>query len=156
LSEEITRRVKLVESAVIEFPVGGDLPIASDQAEFARVIDTLVEIEELAKKMSIAVSLTIYGHADPPGSPRRNYEISQSRARTVASMLYARGSSMPISIYGMGAAHPKEDRTEGRESARVPQSAPSIPRDDQASRRIEFRIHLSSPPAFDAERVLFQ
>ncbi|MDR1164112.1 MAG: hypothetical protein LBM17_09830, partial [Candidatus Accumulibacter sp.] len=40
LSEEITRRVKLVESAVIEFPVGGDLPIASDQAEFARVIDT--------------------------------------------------------------------------------------------------------------------
>jgi outer membrane protein OmpA-like peptidoglycan-associated protein len=102
--------------------------------------------------MSIALSLTIYGHADPPGSRRRNYEISQSRARTVASMLYAKGSSMPISIYGMGAAHPREGRTGERESASLP---PPTSCDDQASRRIEFRIHLSSPPAFDAERLLF-
>jgi OOP family OmpA-OmpF porin len=153
LAEEITRRVKGVEGAVIEFPVGGDTPIPSDQAKLVRVVDTLVELETLARKMGIVASLTIYGHADPPGSARRNYEISQSRARTVASLLYAKGSSMPVSIYGMGSAYPREEGDEARAPTKTAQASAVS---DPASRRIEFRVHLSNQPAFDAENLLFR
>ena len=40
---------------------------------------------------------------DTVGSDKRNYEISQARTRTIAAMLYARGSSIPIAMYGLRA-----------------------------------------------------
>jgi outer membrane protein OmpA-like peptidoglycan-associated protein len=66
-------------------------------------VDMLVTIEHLAETMGLSVSLSIYGHADPTGTDKRNYELSQARARTIAAMLYNRESSMPVYAYGMGA-----------------------------------------------------
>lgn len=145
--EKIRTMVKAVENVSIEFPTNRDVPVAEDLPKLQKAVDTLVELERLAAEMGFAISLTIYGHADATGLEKRNYEISQARTRTVAAMLYAKGSSMPIAMYGMGAAYPKGGR------------APDAPelkagREDQASRRIEMRVHLARPASVDTESVL--
>ena len=100
---ELTDLIRSVETAVVRFPVGGDTPIPSDQSALDKVIDDLVSMERLANKMGLAVNLTIYGQADATGSDRRNYEISQSRARMIASRLFAQQANIPTAIYGIGA-----------------------------------------------------
>ena len=136
---QITSMIDEVESTVIEFPLNKDTPVPTDAPKLKRAIDMLVELENITKRMGFSISLTIYGHADSRGDPKRNYEISQSRARTVAGMLYAKGSSMPVAIYGMGSEYPRR----GREASRQPPPGT----EDQASRRIELRVHFSLSPS---------
>ena len=135
--EKIAILIKEVEDIRVEFALGKDLPIPADQIKLEKAVDTLVKLEKLAGAMGLSLSLTIYGHADTVGSEKRNYEISQDRARTVAAMLYARGSSMPVSIYGMGSEYPKNGESPSEEQASR--------RGNQASRRIEMRVHLTRP-----------
>jgi outer membrane protein OmpA-like peptidoglycan-associated protein len=132
-AEYLQNLVAQVESAVVRFPLGKDTPIPEDAPALAKAVDTLVEIETLAKKMGMTVGLTIYGHADLVGSEKRNYELSQARARTLAAMLYARGSSLPVTMYGMGAEYAQDT---------------SSLTGNLESRRIEMRVLLtrSAPP----------
>ncbi|MDR2549096.1 MAG: hypothetical protein LBD10_02655 [Desulfobulbus sp.] len=137
LLDRITAMIKSIESADIEFPLGKAIPVATDISKLAAAVDTLVELEKLVSGIGFTLSLTIYGHADATGLETRNYEISQDRTRTVAAMLYARGSSIPIAMYGMGSQYPKGEKPNGQ--------AASAPKEDQASRRIELRVHIARP-----------
>ncbi len=128
-TEKMTRLVRSIESVNVHFPPNKDTPIPEDQPTLSKAVDDLVQLEKLAREMGIAISLTIYGHADATGQDKRNYEISQERAKTLAAMLYARGSSIPISTYGMGAEY--ASHSDGK-------SQP-----DQASRKIELKVNLS-------------
>lgn len=118
-----------VEAITVEFPLGKDTPVPEALPKLDRAVDLLSSVERLAREVGMSVTVTVYGHADTLGSEKRNYEISQSRARTLAAMLYARGSSMPVVLYGMGAEFA------GR--------AGDPPASHQASRRIEFRVNLT-------------
>lgn len=120
-----------IESATIEFPTGQAQPAEVYRPHLAKAVATLVQLENLALEMGLAVSLTIYGHADTTGSDHANYEISRARTQTLAAMLYARGSSMPIAMYAMGSKYPKGG-----------EAPPRRPTPDQSSRRIEMRVHL--------------
>jgi OOP family OmpA-OmpF porin len=93
----------VVENVTISFPLNSDIPYAEEMPRLVHAVDMLVTIEHLAETMGLSVSLSIYGHADPTGTDKRNYELSQARARTIAAMLYNRESSMPVYAYGMGA-----------------------------------------------------
>lgn len=128
-TDKLRELVNKVEGLEIHFPVDNATPLAEDQGKLEQAVDTLVEIEKLADEMGLAVNLIIYGHADATGKERHNYELSQGRAKTLAAMLYARGSSIPIATYGMGADH--ATRVEGRAVS------------DQKSRKIELRIRLA-------------
>jgi len=139
LLDRINAMIKAIEGAGIEFPLGKAIPVAEDLPKLEAAVDTLVELEKLVSGIGFTLSLTIYGHADAIGLETRNYEISQARARTVAAMLYARGSSIPISMYGMGSQYPKREKPGGQ--------AASAPKEDQASRRIELRVHITRPAA---------
>ena len=121
--------VDKVEKQAIYFPVDKPQPLPEDQAKLDQNVDTLVEIEKLAKEMGVSVSLIIYGHADATGSAKYNYDLSQERAKSLAAMLYARGSSIPISTYGMGFDY--ASRAEGRSTA------------DPKSRKIELKVILT-------------
>lgn len=100
---ELTALINAIETATVRFPTGSDAPIPGDQRAFNKVISDLVAVDRLAKQMGLSVSLTIYGQADATGSDRRNYEISQARARSIASKLYAQQASISIVLYGIGA-----------------------------------------------------
>ena len=128
-SERLSAMVSEVEGTVVEFVLGRDVPVAEDAPKLKKAVDTLAELEKLASEMGVAVSLTVYGHADTTGNEKRNYEISQERAKVIAAMLYSRGSSIPITTYGMGAEFARTDSGGGGEN--------------QASRRIELRVHLA-------------
>ena len=134
----INAMVDEVEKNVIEFPLGRDTPVGPEADKLRKAVDALVQLESIARDMGFTASLTIFGHADAVGDAKRNYEISQARARTVASMLYAKGSSMPVAIYGMGAEHPRGDSTDARGES-------------QASRRIELRVHFALSPSAKPE-----
>ncbi|MDR0441560.1 MAG: OmpA family protein [Candidatus Accumulibacter sp.] len=145
--DELKRKIALVEATVVGFPLGKDTPVSEDAAKLARAMDTLVEIEKLAGSMNVTASLTIYGHADATGSAQRNYEISQARAKTIAAMLYARGSSIPVAMYGLGAEHASKEEAsaDSRESgsrSKTPKSG-----GDQGSRKVELRVHLAQLPS---------
>lgn len=144
--EQVTAWIREVENTDIEFPLGTDVPVPADQTRLQHVADVLVALEKTAKEMGFDVTLTIYGHADTTGGEKRNYEISQARTRTVAALLYARGSSMPIAMYGMGSQYPK-NREGLTEEAR-------LAREDQASRRIELRVHLARSVSSDPDALL--
>jgi len=101
--EELTDLIRAIETTVIRFPIGSDTPIMSDRHVLDKAISNLVSLERMANKMGLAVNLTIYGQADATGSEQRNYEISQSRARMIASKLFARHANIPTAIYGLGA-----------------------------------------------------
>ena len=99
---ELTDLIRSVETAVIRFPTGGDTPIPSDKPALDKAINDLVSLERMANQMGLAVNLTIYGQADATGSDKRNYDISQLRARMIASRLFARQVNIPTAIYGIG------------------------------------------------------
>jgi OOP family OmpA-OmpF porin len=122
---ELAAMAREVESAVVEFPSGQDVPAQQYQAGLNQAVNKLVEMEQLAAGMDLSVTLTIYGHADATGTEKRNYEVSQARARTIAAMLYAKGSSLPVLTYGLGSGYA------GKASGA-----------DQASRRIEMRVQV--------------
>ncbi|MDR3175642.1 MAG: OmpA family protein [Desulfovibrio sp.] len=126
-----------VEGVSVEFPSGKDIPVPQDAPKLNAAVDTLAELEKLAADMGMSASLTVYGHADATGTDKRNYEISLARARTIAAMLYARGSSMPISLYGMGADYANRE----------------VGLADQASRRIELRVHLTQARPASLEEI---
>ena len=128
--ERLPLMVQSVERIAVRFPLGKDIPVPGDTAKLAEAVNTLVGIEKLAAEMGIAASLTIYGHADSTGQEKRNYEISQARARIIAAMLYAKGSSLPIALYGMGAEYAYK-RDNGASVG------------DESSRRIEMKVHLA-------------
>ena len=140
MADKISSLVKEVEGTVIEFSFGKDTPVASDVPKLQKAVETLIEIEKTAKDMGFVASLTVFGHADTVGSEKRNYEISQARTRTVAAMLYARGSAMPISMYGMGAEYPRDEEET---------------KDSQASRRVELRVHVMQSAAASPDTLLF-
>ena len=142
----ISELVSLIESAVIEFPLGKATPLEHHLDTLQKAVNALVELEHLATGMGFSTTLTIYGHADQVGSEKRNYEISQDRTRTVAAMLYAKGASIPIAMYGMGSEYPAKGNpaATGRENAG----------DDQGSRRIELRVHLARSASTDTESIL--
>jgi outer membrane protein OmpA-like peptidoglycan-associated protein len=124
--------VLAVESVSVEFPLGKDTPVPQDQPKLLRIVEDLVELEALGKDMGVSVSVTVYGHTDSLGQEKRNYELSQERAKTLAAMLYARGASIPLTIYGMGAQYA---------------GSSASPREGhQASRRIELKVHLAQAP----------
>ena len=127
--DKLRELVREVEAVKVAFPQGRDTPTPRDAPKLERAVTTLAELEKLASEMGISVQLTIYGHADTTGDAQRNYEISQARARTLAAMLYGKGSSLPVNLYGMGAEYAKQ----GVQS----------PFGDQESRRIELRVHLA-------------
>ncbi len=126
--KELDRLVAAVESVKVEFPLGGDAPVPSDAPILAGAVDRLVALERLARLMGISASVTIYGYADALGTPKRNYEISQARARTLAAMLYAKGSSMPVFTYGMGADYASNEKPRAQ--------------GEQSDRRVELRVRL--------------
>ncbi|MCL1939902.1 MAG: OmpA family protein [Desulfovibrionaceae bacterium] len=128
--DRLTAMVHEVQAVSIRFPLGKDTPIPEDAPKLTRAVETLVALEKLAADMGIAVSLTVYGHADATGQEKRNYEISQARARTIAAMLYAKGSSLPVALYGMGAEYAQKSGT-------------GAAAENEGSRRIELRVHLS-------------
>jgi outer membrane protein OmpA-like peptidoglycan-associated protein len=124
--------IRAVESVSVEFPLGKDTPVPADQPKLLRIVENLVELEALGKDMGISVSVTVYGHADSLGQEKRNYELSQERGKTLAAMLYARGASIPLTIYGMGAQYAG--------------SSASPLEGHQASRRIELKVHMAQMP----------
>lgn len=126
---EMAELIREIEQTRVEFPTGKAQPVASDGPKLEKAVSALVKLENLAAQMGLSTSLTVYGHADSTGTEQANYEISRARTQTLAAMLYARGSGMPIAMYGMGSQYPK-----GGEA--------SAPGPDQASRRIELRVHL--------------
>ena len=123
--DRLTALVRDIESTVVRFPLNQYNPISADAPKLAAAVDALVELEKLATAMGLAVDLTVFGHADATGDARRNYELSQARARTLAAMLYARGAHLSITLYGMGAEFAKSGVA------------------DEDSRRIELKVRLS-------------
>jgi hypothetical protein len=128
-----------VEAAVVEFPLGKDLPVAVDLPKLIKTVNTLTEIEKLAEEMGVTVSLAVYGYADASGNDKRNFELSQARARTLAALLYARGSKLRISVYGM----PTEYNQPSRKNA-----TSELP-----ERRLELRVQLT-PQNLDVFELL--
>jgi len=144
MMERISAMIDEVENTVIEFPLGKDIPVPSELAKLETAVDSLVALEVITKSMGFSTTLTIYGHADMIGNARRNYELSQSRARTVAALLYAKGSSMPVALYGMGSEYPRGGTNE----------APVGKTGNQASRRIELRVSFTLSPRAKLEMFL--
>jgi OOP family OmpA-OmpF porin len=124
--DQIAELIVSIEDINVEFATGKSDPIERDKEKLERVVDMLTELEAVAVNVGMLPSLIIYGHADRTGSAKYNYEISQARARTLAAMLYERGSLIPVEIYGMGSNYP-------RNVAEKP---------EQSSRRIELKVRL--------------
>jgi OOP family OmpA-OmpF porin len=131
----------------VEFPLGKDVPVPEDAAKLATAMDALADIEKLAGSMNVAVNLTVYGHADATGNDKRNYEISQARARIIAAMLYARGSSIPIAVYGLGAEHAAKEEAGADSGESRAHRKTSENTGNQASRKVELRVHLAQLPS---------
>ncbi len=134
LIEQVLELVKSINGSIIEFPLGKAMPVGEDLARLEKVVDHLAQLEKIARQSNLAVSLTVYGHADTIGTEKRNYEISQARSKTVAALLYARGASIPISLYGMGSMFSKHPSSQDSDAAY---------KGDKASRRIELHVSLS-------------
>ncbi|MDR0881173.1 MAG: OmpA family protein [Candidatus Adiutrix sp.] len=127
--------VNKINETVILFPANKVQPLPEDGPKMEEAVTTLVTLEKLADSMDLAITLTIYGHADATGSTQYNYDLSQARAKALAALLYARGSSIPIATYGLGA----EFAPDMAETAEAGQKKAS----DQSSRKIELRVHLN-------------
>ena len=125
---DLLAMVKEVESSIMEFPLGREIPVPADLPKLEKAVETLTKIENLAHRMGITVGLAVYGYADASGRDKRNFELSQGRARTLAAMLYARGSKLRISVYGMSAEYAQRFRD-------------NLP-GDLPDRRIELQLHL--------------
>jgi OOP family OmpA-OmpF porin len=123
--------ITAVEKTRVEFPLGKDQPAPEERAKLAGAVESLAELASLANRMGLAATLFIYGHADPTGSDKRNYELSVARATTLASMLYAKGVAMPITTYGFGSDYLAGTEDDNPETVH------------QNSRRIELKVHLN-------------
>ncbi len=141
LIEEVLDLVKAINGASIEFPLGKDFPVGENLARLEETVDHLVQLEKIARKSDLILSLTVYGHADTIGSEKRNYEISLARSKTIAAMLYAKGTSIPISLYGMGSKFHKENSQKDNGNPYA---------GDQSSRRIELRVSLARAVSADS------
>jgi outer membrane protein OmpA-like peptidoglycan-associated protein len=126
-----------INGVVIHFPLGQAQPVPEDAPILAEAMDKLKELEDLAPALQVTVSLAIYGHADSTGQALRNYELSLERTKTVAALLYARGSFMTIRNFGMGSEFSK-NRPEGENDRPV---------EDPDSRRIELRVFVEGAGA---------
>ncbi|UQZ87992.1 hypothetical protein C4J81_01665 [Deltaproteobacteria bacterium Smac51] len=135
---EVNALIDRINTTVILYPVNKDVPVAEDLAKLDAAVDDLVALEKLASELKMSIGLTIYGHADATGSARRNYELSQERTKTLAAMLYARGSRIPITNYGMGSDF--ASKADGEEPAAG---------GDQSSRKIELQVHLTPLTAIE-------
>ncbi|MDR3154451.1 MAG: hypothetical protein LBW85_09345 [Deltaproteobacteria bacterium] len=152
----------LINQAVIHFPLGKFEPVAEDSELFESTIRRLGELEDIADRMGVALTLTLYGHADQVGNETRNYEISLERAKTVAARLYSIGSRMTVTIYNMGSqlqspeeeapepvpADPKEAAAQA--AARAAEERRRAIEGDPKSRRLEFRVRLGNEKDADA------
>jgi OOP family OmpA-OmpF porin len=98
-----------VENSRIEFLLNQTTPTPEGKEILNHVVDALITLEKLAQEMRISISLAVYGYTDAVGTAKRNYELSRERAATLAAMLYARGSSIPVATYGMGVGPCGED-----------------------------------------------
>jgi outer membrane protein OmpA-like peptidoglycan-associated protein len=98
-------------------------------------VEDLAALEKLAGPMGLAVSLVIYGYTDLSGQAKHNYELSQARARTLAALLYERGSTIALSAFGLGPA-PAEEADQDLHTPDQKRAAA------QASRRIELKVKL--------------
>jgi len=134
-SRRIKELLANINSVVIHFPVGSDQPIPEDRDLLSRAVEDLVALEKLAGPMGLSVSLTIYGYTDLSGQAKHNYELSQARARTLAALLYERGSTIALSTFGLG-PDPAEEAAENRQTPDQKRAAA------QASRRIELKVKL--------------
>ncbi|MDL2259383.1 OmpA family protein [Deltaproteobacteria bacterium OttesenSCG-928-K17] len=126
----IRELIDSINSTVIYFPLNKDMPVPADEEKLNEAVRRMVLLENLVAPMDMAVSLTIYGHADATGSEKHNYELSQARAKTIAAKLYAADSNIPISTYGMGSDFALKEQAQ---KSTV----------DQASRKIELRVRLN-------------
>jgi OOP family OmpA-OmpF porin len=126
--------VNEINGVVIHFPLNKADPVPEDVEKLNRAVDNLAALERLCAEMQISVSLVIYGHADAIGQARRNYELSMERSFTVAALLYAKGSFMPIRNYGLGS------RISGGGSP----DSPDDPQEDPDMRRIELKVLVGS------------
>ncbi|MDR2406082.1 MAG: hypothetical protein LBE27_06895 [Deltaproteobacteria bacterium] len=135
---------KSINGVVIHFPLNKADPVPEDAPKLSEAVDNLVALERLCSEMQISVSLVIYGHADAIGQARRNYELSLERSHTVAALLYAKGSFMPIRNYGMGS----------RLSGGSDPDAPEDPQEDPDMRRIELRVLVGGEDAAPTGSVL--
>ena len=140
--DDASRRVREllagINGTAIYFPFDRDQPIPENRDLLHRTVEDLVELEKLAASMGLTVSLGIYGYTDLTGQEKRNYELSQARTRTLAALLYERGSAIALSTFGLGPdpaeeAAGKRMAPEGRRAAA------------QASRRIELKARLDRP-----------
>jgi OOP family OmpA-OmpF porin len=129
-SRRIKELITGLDRVVILFPLDQDQPIEGDRPKLFQAADDLVELERLAAPMGLTVSLGVYGYTDPSGSAKRNYELSQARARTLAALLYQRGSTIPIATHGLGPDPAAAPQARGRPDA------------GQISRRIELKVKL--------------
>jgi OOP family OmpA-OmpF porin len=129
-TKEMETLVGSINGVVVHFPINSDVPIPEDMPALVQAVDNLVTLEKLATEMQMHVNLVIYGHADATGQDRRNYELSEQRTKTVAAMLYAKGSSIPISNYGLGSQFSSKSET-------------GPPVQDQDSRKIELHVRVT-------------
>jgi len=116
-----------LNGTVIYFPAGQDQP--ENQGPLRQAADDLVALEKLAEPMGLAVSLAIHASADPAGQARQNYDQGQARARTLAALLYERGSAISISTFGTAPAGEAFDEPPKKAAA-------------QARRRLELQVRL--------------
>ncbi len=138
LMDQAWELIREVNGASVLFPLGKDTPVGKELAKLEEVVNKLVQLEKIARKNDLVLSLTIYGHADAVGSEKKNYEISQARTKTVAARLYAKHSNILISTYGMGSEFSKDCSRENMYTG------------DQSSRKIEFHATLSRAVSVDS------
>ncbi|MDR0747756.1 MAG: hypothetical protein LBE89_07710 [Helicobacteraceae bacterium] len=120
--------IEQIEAVEIEFPLGQAVPVGKNAVLLEELVDSLVDLEFQAGKLGLVPTLSVYGHADRVGNVNFNYNISIARSQTLAAMLYARGSTIPISIYGMGSQYPSHNGNA------------------QSNRRIELKVKLVQMP----------
>jgi OOP family OmpA-OmpF porin len=134
--------VNEINGVVIHFPLNKADPVPEDQAKLDAAVDNLAALEKLCSEMQIGVSLIIYGHADAIGQARRNYQLSMERSHTVAALLYAKGSYMPIRNYGLGSRVSEAEDDPEAES-----------RENPDMRRIELRVLVGAENAGPASSI---
>jgi len=90
-------------------------------------INELEQIAENIKASRAAVNIQVSGHTDESGSPQYNSQLSEARAKNVASYLQARGISADkiiVNSFGSGSPIATNSTPEGR----------------QLNRRVEIRL----------------
>jgi outer membrane protein OmpA-like peptidoglycan-associated protein len=95
-----------------------------DSAEEAKLKDSLDKIAKVIARSGgfMALKLYIAGHTDTVGSAKKNRDLSQRRARSIAEYMRAHGVAIPIMVAGFGEEVLKvktPDKTDMRANRRV-------------------------------------